>query len=139
MCTRKYGDAPEVIMSGRLDLTFPYIPTYLHYMLLELLKNAMRATVERHGHSGNPYPPVKVIIADGQDNEDVAIKVADVGGGIPRSHMKKIWSYLFTTADPTIQEGFIGDADHDPNNSPLAGLGFGLPISRSYARYFPVS
>jgi pyruvate dehydrogenase kinase 2/3/4 len=29
MCTRKYGDAPEVIMSGRLDMTFPYVPTHL--------------------------------------------------------------------------------------------------------------
>jgi hypothetical protein len=29
MCTRKYGDAPEVIMSGCLDLTFPYVPTHL--------------------------------------------------------------------------------------------------------------
>lgn len=29
MCTRKYGEAPEVIMSGRLDLTFPYVPTHL--------------------------------------------------------------------------------------------------------------
>jgi pyruvate dehydrogenase kinase 2/3/4 len=29
MCTRKYGDAPEVIMSGSLDLTFPYVPTHL--------------------------------------------------------------------------------------------------------------
>lgn len=29
MCTRKYGDAPDVIMTGRLDLTFPYVPTHL--------------------------------------------------------------------------------------------------------------
>lgn len=29
MCTRKYGDAPEVIMSGRLEQTFPYVPTHL--------------------------------------------------------------------------------------------------------------
>ena len=29
MCTRKYGDAPEVIITGRLDLTFPYVPTHL--------------------------------------------------------------------------------------------------------------
>lgn len=34
MCTRKYGDAPEVIMSGRLDLTFPYVPTHLREFLL---------------------------------------------------------------------------------------------------------
>jgi pyruvate dehydrogenase kinase 2/3/4 len=45
MCSRKYGDAPVVEINGRLDLTFPYIPTHLHYILLELLKNAMRATV----------------------------------------------------------------------------------------------
>jgi len=42
MCTRKYGDAPDVIISGRLDLTFPYVPTHLHYIMLELLKNSMR-------------------------------------------------------------------------------------------------
>ena len=29
MCTRKYGDAPEVIITGRLDLTFLYVPTHL--------------------------------------------------------------------------------------------------------------
>lgn len=29
MCTRKYGDSPEVIISGRLDLSFPYVPTHL--------------------------------------------------------------------------------------------------------------
>jgi len=104
MCTRKYGDAPEVIMSGRLDLTFPYDPTHLHYIMLELLKNSMRATVEWHGPDAD-YPPIKVIIADGSDNEDVVIKVSDEGGGIPRSNVKKIWSYLFTTADPSIQEG----------------------------------
>ncbi|CAB9502038.1 oxobutanoate dehydrogenase [lipoamide] kinase, mitochondrial [Seminavis robusta] len=137
MCQRKYGEAPEVQINGRTDLTFPYIPTYLHYILLELLKNAMRATVERHSDAtGRALPPVQVIVADEHDNEDVVIKVADVGGGIPRSNLKKVWSYLFTTADPKIQEDFIGDRDHDAQNSPLAGLGFGLPISRSYARYF---
>jgi pyruvate dehydrogenase kinase 2/3/4 len=104
MCTRKYGDAPEVIMSGRLDLTFPYVPTHLHYIMLELIKNSMRATVEWHGPDAD-FPPIKVIIADGSDNEDVVIKVSDEGGGIPRSNVKKIWSYLFTTADPSIQEG----------------------------------
>mmetsp|Transcript_836 Transcript_836/g.1376 ORF Transcript_836/g.1376 Transcript_836/m.1376 type:complete len:426 (-) Transcript_836:105-1382(-) len=137
MCTRKYGDAPEVIMSGRLEQTFPYVPTHLHYILLELLKNSMRATVDWHGVDGD-FPPIKVVIADGDDNEDVIIKVSDEGGGIPRSNMKKIWSYLFTTADPAIQEGMISvnPTDDHAIDSPLAGLGYGLPISRSYCRYF---
>jgi pyruvate dehydrogenase kinase 2/3/4 len=105
--------------------------------MLELLKNSMRATVDWHGVDGN-FPDIKVIIADGNDNEDVVIKVSDEGGGIPRSNMKKIWSYLFTTADPAIQEGMVAlnqDVDHGID-SPLAGLGYGLPISRSYCRYF---
>lgn len=137
MCTRKYGDAPEVIITGRLDLTFPYVPTHLHYIMLELLKNSMRATVDYHGIDAD-YPPIKVVIADGKENEDVVIKVSDEGGGIPRSNMRKIWSYLFTTADPAIQEGMVAfneNVDHSID-SPLAGLGYGLPISRSYARYF---
>ena len=106
------------------------------YIMLELLKNSMRATVEWHGVDAE-FPPIKVIIADGNDNEDVVIKVSDEGGGIPRSNTKKIWSYLFTTADPTIQEDMVGDnkGDHS-TDSPLAGLGYGLPISRSYCRYF---
>ncbi len=137
MCNRKYGDAPEVVISGRLDLTFAYVPTHLHYILLELLKNALRATVEHHGEEAD-WPPVEVIIADGQANEDVVIKISDKGGGIKRSNIQKIWSYLFTTADPAIQEGMIAfDNDNDHSvDAPLAGLGYGLPISRSYARYF---
>jgi len=143
MCTRTHGDAPEVEMRGRLDLTFPQIPDHIHYILVELLKNSMRATVEFHGVD-NPMPPIKVIIADGEDNEDVVIKVSDEGGGIKRSNMKKIWSYLFTTADKDALEAFVTPSGADaPGNfsdfntsSPLAGLGYGLPISRCYARHF---
>lgn len=46
--------------------------------MLELLKNCMRATVEWHGVDGD-FPPIKIVIADGSDNEDVVIKVSDEG------------------------------------------------------------
>ena len=47
--------------------------------------------------------------------------------------MKKIWSYLYTTADPSVQDGLRLDgvgsdnltADHSVD-APLAGLGYGL-------------
>lgn len=121
MCERQYGEAPDVEIQGCLHLTFPYIPSHLHYILLELLKNAMRATMEKHAEVDR-YPPVTVIIADGTENEDVVIKVADEGGGICRSQVDKIWSYLYTTADPAIQEAFLADHSAD---SPIAGLGYG--------------
>jgi pyruvate dehydrogenase kinase 2/3/4 len=69
VCTRTHGDAPEVIILGRTDLTFPYVSSHISYMLLELLKNSMRATVETHGTDN--MPPIKIVIADGEDNEDV--------------------------------------------------------------------
>jgi hypothetical protein len=109
-------------------------------------------------------PPVTVTIADSPSNEDVIIKVSDEGGGIPRSQMDSVWSYLYTTANNTVQERVLqqqkstaqeqlsslsslsdGDAEapHVANaaaalgTSPiLAGLGFGLPMARAYARYF---
>jgi len=143
ICSRRYGDAPSVEIHGCLDMTFSYIPSHLHYILLELVKNSMRATIEHHGSEDvDSWPPVRVIISDGKENEDVVIKISDQGGGIPRSHMDKIWSYLFTTADPHIQQGMLAldsnsgaTMDHGID-SPIAGLGYGLPISRSYARYF---
>ncbi len=145
LCVSQFGRAPKIVVRGRLDLTFPYIPTHLHYIVLELLKNALRATVEHHYNTHEKinlsplsnyeeFPEVVVIIADNTENEDVIIKISDQGGGIPRSQMEKIWSYLFTTANPNIQSGFL---NHQQNDSLiLAGLGYGLPMSRAYARYF---
>jgi hypothetical protein len=70
MCTRTHGDAPEVTIHGRTDLYFPYVPSHISYILLELLKNCMRATVERHGL--DKMPPIRIVISDGEDNEDVS-------------------------------------------------------------------
>ena len=50
---------------------FPYVESHLNYMLLEILKNSMRATVITHGIDN--MPPIKIVIADGEDNEDVRI------------------------------------------------------------------
>lgn len=138
MCSRQHGDAPEVTIHGRTDLHFPYVSSHINYIMLELLKNSMRATVETHGI--DKMPPIRIIIADGEDNEDVVIKISDEGGGIRRSNMNRIWSYLFTTANPGILEGMLSDEQEAVRDfdtaSPLAGLGYGLPISRNYARYF---
>ena len=138
MCERQFGDAPYVDIKGRTDLTFSYVPSHLYYMLFEVLKNSMRASVEHHTSKDNPYPDlpdVSVIISDSVDNEDVVIKVSDEGGGFPRSHVKRIFSYLYTTA----RGGSLTNSAELKDfgvEGPLAGLGYGLPISRAYARYF---
>jgi pyruvate dehydrogenase kinase 2/3/4 len=52
-------------------------------MLFELLKNSLRAVVERYGvENEDHYPPIRVVVVEGQ--EDITIKISDEGGGIPR-------------------------------------------------------
>ena len=89
-------------------LTLTYVPMHLHYMLFEVLKNACRASTERcDAHNLDLQArPVKIVIADGR--EDITIKVSDEGGGIPRSEIDDVWTYLHSTA-PSPGRAFHGD------------------------------
>uniref|UniRef100_A0A8B9KV01 Protein-serine/threonine kinase n=1 Tax=Astyanax mexicanus TaxID=7994 RepID=A0A8B9KV01_ASTMX len=89
------------------------------------LCNAMRATIENHGEGSN-LPPIEVMVAIG--GEDLSVKMSDRGGGVPFRKMENLFSYMYSTA-PTPQLG-------DNHGAPLAGFGYGLPISRLYAKYF---
>jgi pyruvate dehydrogenase kinase 2/3/4 len=140
-----YGMCPEIDIVDciRQDLSreFTYVPHHLHYMLGELLKNSCRATVRRtmdqdlktgQGASSKKasLPPIRVIIVKGE--EDVTIKIADTGGGIPRSLMNTIWKFAHSTADED-------ESNTDFGMIEVSGArirGFGLPLARIYARYF---
>ncbi|KAJ8434795.1 hypothetical protein Cgig2_033745 [Carnegiea gigantea] len=132
ICMRHYGSAPEIEIYGDPNFTFPYVPSHLHLMVFELVKNSLRAVQERFMDSDKVPPPIRIIVADGI--EDVAIKVSDEGGGIPRSGLPKIFTYLYSTAENPLHEDLdLGNGD---NVVTMAGYGYGLPISRLYARYF---
>jgi pyruvate dehydrogenase kinase 2/3/4 len=141
-----YGMCPQIkiVDAMRQDLSreFTYVPHHLHYMLGELLKNACRATVRRtldqemHGNGSSTatkkeeLPPIRVIIVKGE--EDVTIKIADTGGGIPRSAINTIWKFAHSTADED-------ESNTDFGMIEVSGArirGFGLPLARIYARYF---
>jgi len=133
---------------------FTHVPHHLHYMLAELIKNACRATVQQylndelHGRVHNSgsgegdktkpttsedkkLSPIRVIIVKG--DEDVTIKIADKGGGIPRSKMVRIWKFGHSCSRDTKES----DADFGTDEVTGARIGgFGLPMARIYARYF---
>jgi len=133
ICMREYGAAPEVTVYGDPNFTFPYVPSHLHHMVFELVKNSLRAVQDRFdGEDDMEPPPIRLVVAEG--GEDVTIKVSDEGGGIPRSGMPRIWTYLYSTAKHTVAMESVEDAGEGP--VVLAGYGYGLPISRLYARYF---
>lgn len=82
LCESHFGVSPLVrVQSPNPNETFTYVPAHLHYILSELLKNALRATVNFHGVDKSDFPPVDVVIARGRS--DVTIKISDRGGGIP--------------------------------------------------------
>ena len=72
----------------------------------------------------------------------ITIRIRDRGGGIPPDVLPNIWSYSFTTfnADDTANTSPMADGlqaiTNGGNPSSIAGLGYGLPLSRAYAEYF---
>ncbi|XP_047541380.1 pyruvate dehydrogenase (acetyl-transferring) kinase, mitochondrial [Vanessa atalanta] len=128
LCDRYYLASPELELledGTPIDRPMPivYVPSHLYHMLFELFKNAMRAVMETHE---NCPPPIQVNLVRGR--EDVSVKMSDKGGGIPRSVSDLLFKYMYSTAPQPSKS--------DSHTVPLAGYGYGLPISRLYARYF---
>lgn len=134
VCEDHYGlfEAPKVQLVCNPDISFMYVPGHLSHMLFETLKNSLRAVVETRGQDKEDFPVTKVIVAEGK--EDITIKVSDEGGGIPRSSIPLVWTYMYTTVDQT--PSLDPDFNKSDFKAPMAGFGYGLPISRLYARYF---
>ncbi|RDW80356.1 hypothetical protein BP5796_05054 [Coleophoma crateriformis] len=73
----------------------------------------------------------------------VTIRIRDRGGGISPDVLPNIWSYSFTTFSdddlPGQQNGSMDALNAITGageGSSIAGLGYGLPLSRAYAEYF---
>ncbi|ETW78186.1 hypothetical protein HETIRDRAFT_460407 [Heterobasidion irregulare TC 32-1] len=134
VCEEHYAmfKGPPVQLICPKDLHFAYVPGHLSHICFELLKNSLRAVVERYGHDReDQLPPIKVIVVEGK--EDITIKISDEGGGIPRSAIPLIWTYMYTTME---SQGIDQDFQASDFKAPMAGFGYGLPLSRLYARYF---
>ncbi|XP_068950582.1 pyruvate dehydrogenase kinase, isozyme 4 [Petaurus breviceps papuanus] len=131
LCDQYYLVSPELKLTqvnGKAPdqpIHIVYVPSHLHHMLFELFKNAMRATVE-HQESQPTLTPIDVTVVLG--NEDLTIKISDLGGGVPLRIIDRLFSYTYTTAPTPVMD--------NSRNAPLAGFGYGLPISRLYAKYF---
>jgi len=166
MCQRDFQMTPDLYVNGLLHedfvldeaLTqqhFAYVTPQLFYIFFELMKNSARASVERVcQEAGVEYTPdappspgqvaelaarlpaMRVIMPEGQPlwNEERCLKLADYGTGMNRDVLSKAFCYFYSSERrrPTMAEE-VGRYD---KTIPLAGFGFGLPISRVMSRYF---
>lgn len=84
---------PEVQIEGHTDTIFPYILSHLEYMIGELLRNSIQATIEKH-HPSSPnakLPPIKVLICHAPQH--IIFRVSDQGGGVPPEELPHLWSF----------------------------------------------
>uniref|UniRef100_A0A671NKR2 Protein-serine/threonine kinase n=1 Tax=Sinocyclocheilus anshuiensis TaxID=1608454 RepID=A0A671NKR2_9TELE len=131
LCDQYYLSSPDLVLqelntdNRNQPISIVYVPSHLYHMLFELFKNAMRATIESHKEGSN-LPPIQVMVAIG--GEDLTVKMSDQGGGVPFRKMENLFSYMYSTAPKPQMD--------DKHRAPLAGFGYGLPISRLYAKYF---
>ncbi|KAL0267693.1 UNVERIFIED_CONTAM: hypothetical protein PYX00_009888 [Menopon gallinae] len=131
LCDQYYLASPELnvhehnVCTEEDSVKMVYVPSHLYHMLFELFKNSMRAVMEYHGNA-EYLPPISVTIVRGK--EDICVKMSDRGGGIPRSETEHLFKYMYSTAPKPSKS--------DMPSAPLAGYGYGLPISRLYAKYF---
>ncbi|CAJ0574169.1 unnamed protein product, partial [Mesorhabditis spiculigera] len=130
LCDRYYMVSPamELEIHNAVEKDKPIsivaVPSHLYHIMFELFKNAMRATIDHHGIDDD-LPQVKARVVRGK--EDLSIKISDRGGGVPRTILERLFNYMYSTAPPPTRDG---------TQAPLAGYGYGLPLSRLYARYF---
>lgn len=133
ICDNETGLAPMIKVEAHSALGedkgvphFSFIPGYLRFILQEMLKNSCRATALKvRSPRELKKRPISVIVC--ADHHRVAIRISDQAGGIPFDVGKDVWSYMFSTTGKGVKYG--------EKATPLAGYGFGLPLSRLYARY----
>ncbi|CAK9039461.1 unnamed protein product [Durusdinium trenchii] len=90
---------------------FSYIPGYLRYIMVELLKNSFKATLMGATAAEIAERPIHILIC--RDECHVAIRVSDRAGGIPSHVGERIWSYLY---------GAAARGSDDCSATPLVGL-----------------
>ncbi|KAG8742872.1 hypothetical protein FRC10_000792 [Ceratobasidium sp. 414] len=135
-CEEHYGlsRAPRIILTSSLPASthLAYVPGHLSHIAFELLKNSLRATVERHTDSKDGFPDIHVDVMEILGTNQIAIRIRDEGGGIKAKDMPLVWRYSYSSVDG---EEDVTDDDEDGMKggtvkAPMAGYGYGLPLSR---------
>ena len=107
---------------------------------------------------GEDLHPIQVTIGKGP--RDITIRFSDRGGGVPYDELDSVWEYSYSTvhhgrknkakrsSDGPLPLGSVRGEDQSifmthatldmqtGVGGPMAGLGYGLPMSRVYAQFF---
>lgn len=133
ICDVKYGVVPTVKIDEGENIKLPYVPVHLEYTFTELLKNSFRALAENIQLNGD-LPPVLATFV--RTDDGLVIRLRDRGGGIPPEVERKIFGFSFTTFEDKEGDGFTTLNAIPGGGNTIAGMGYGLPLSRAYVEFF---
>ena len=148
-CRSNFGIAPDIEVEGTNEFTFTYVKDHVERIMYAILLNASRATakhfIDVHGSETAEVPPaVRVRVAS--DKFGCTVHVSDHGNSLVQyDEVEKLFKY-----SSTISHSVDGTTKKDPLAGDATGIagynyvfdesaairGFGLPVSRLYARYF---
>ena len=108
-------------------MVFSCVDSYFHYLLLEILKNSVKATNDLFGEEPNG---ILDITTAHKDKNMYILKISDNGIGIKPENLNKIWNFSYTTSNAILNNG------EEDNNTPISGFGYGLSISKIILKTF---
>lgn len=144
----------KVVMASSITTTAPSsidmtcVPSFVRFALLEVVKNAVGATIEQYEqHNRALFDSSEIDLAEmmsmappcvihiHERDEEVEITVADEGLGMTVDEQDRAFDFLRSS---TIKVGKLvdGQASYQPMSAPLKGLGVGLCISRTFISHF---
>jgi [3-methyl-2-oxobutanoate dehydrogenase (acetyl-transferring)] kinase len=137
ICERTYGHHPPLQFCGDPDATLAYIPVHLEYMILELLKNAMRCTVEFTEQNSPPAASqlgndrhftdlmraVPIVATLASTDDYTTLRISDCGGGIPVHIEERVFDYGYTSVGAS--DGGIHRPGRGDESRGLGTLGAG--------------
>ncbi|KAI8916397.1 histidine kinase-like ATPase [Gorgonomyces haynaldii] len=121
ICIDEFGEVPPIVVEAQPVLPTFNIPSHIEYALFELLKNAMRATIERSKQTQIPIDELPITIRWYSTQHHTFVEIQDLGGGLPKR--KNYFTFSYSTAPPPEKDMV------------MAGYGYGLPLSKLYCRY----
>jgi pyruvate dehydrogenase kinase 2/3/4 len=134
LCDAHYERHPEIILpTGYPSLTV--IRPWVHHALVEILKNAMVASMEimEQEQMENP-PPIEIeLVEEGDDS--VSILIHDYGQGLSSTTTTTKRDFLFASSAEKWDRLDVQQS-YATVRSPLSSLGVGLPSSQWLLQHF---
>jgi anti-sigma regulatory factor (Ser/Thr protein kinase) len=130
-----YKQVPVEIDFGA-DIEFPYIRHHLEYVITEVLKNSIRAHIE---NDKTETPVVVTIVQDTSPtgHRTLSLRFRDQGGGISPDIESNIFDYSFTSVEKQEKQSGMGDNVMPGEDlDTVAGMGYGLPLTKAYVEQF---